>query len=561
MRTKRLTIKTVVLALGFSMIPLTTSLQSAWACSAAPGAPIVKTIWGTTGGPSFTVTPAKTDELPTTIYYAYAVKKVSKDSWEPWAAWVPTQVTSAGESATFTAPMAEGNDLITFSAYAYNVCGSSGQNQIYRKLVTNDSLMIPNLTIAEDLPLSVGTIPTYFFSPMAYELPQTLTSKNPAICAFDESAKVLKLISAGECEITISQNNELLATPNPDVTQTINILPTPKILPVTGKDRPDEIDGFQIHVVYVKVNGTTPHEYYEKGDVNNWLDLANAWMKRKLGKEFKFDTFEGTYDISTMFSQYTAGQLEKDGAKSSESSSNTQPTLFKLQSEFSKQNGLELIGKNLLFIIDANLSEKYCGFANQPGISALITPVSSGCWSPEFGYLAQTLKLNYPSKSLIHELVHNLGVGHPCEDLSDLMIGGTCAMSKEQTEITLDSAKKLYIGTSKAGANILDFKVWKDGSGSKYPTSRGLCYVNTPCLVSDWFWRTPQGDLQIQEKIAGKWKTLQTFKIKKIATNKYAFNASIIPTSKGIHTYREYIPGTKKYGAYTGRQITKTVPY
>lgn len=59
MRTQRLTIKTVVLALGFSIIPLTTSLQSAWACSAAPSVPILKTIWGTTGGPTFTVTPGR----------------------------------------------------------------------------------------------------------------------------------------------------------------------------------------------------------------------------------------------------------------------------------------------------------------------------------------------------------------------------------------------------------------------------------------------------------------------------------------------------------------------
>ena len=560
MRTQRLTIKTVVLALGFSIIPLATSFESAWACSAAPSLPIVKTIWGTSGGPIFTVTPAKTGELPTTIYYAYAVKKVSKDSWEPWAAWVPTQVTSAAESATFTAPMAEENDQVTFSAYAYNNCGSSGQYQVTRKLVTNEKIAMTDLNIAEDLPLSVGTIPTYFFSPMSYEISQTLTSKNPVICDFDESAKVLKLLSAGQCEFTISQNNELLATPNPDLTQIINILPAPKILPDAQKDRPDEINGFQIHVVYVKVKGATPHNYYQSGDLSNWLDLTNAWMKRKLGKEFVFDTYEGSYDVSTMSSKYLPDDLDIKYATGNTAAGRAQ-ALPKLRAEFIEQNGSDLVGKNLLFIVDAQLGKGYCGFASQPGDTALTTPGSDKCWYPEFGYLAQNTKLNSASAAIAHEFIHNLGVGHPCASQSDLMMGEGCEMSKTNLETTLDPQKNEYIGTSKAGANILDFKVWKDGSGSKYLTSRGLCYVNTPCLVSDWFWRTPQGDLQIQEKIAGKWKTLQTFKIKKIATNKYAFNASIIPTSKGIHTYREYIPGTKKYGAYTGKQITKTVPY
>ena len=544
----------------FSLIPLTTSLQSAWACSAAPSVPILKTIWGTTGGPTFTVTPAKTGELPTNIYYTYAIMKVDKNTWEPWTEWIPTPVTSINSTATFTAPMASDNELITFSAYAYNNCGGSGQFHVTRKLVTNEKIAMTNLNIAEDLPLSVGTIPTYFFSPMAYELSQTLTSKNPAICDFDESAKALKLLAAGQCEITISQNNELLATPNPDLTQTINILPTPKILPVTEKDRPDEINGFQIHVVYVKIIGVTPHNYYQSGDLSNWLDLTNAWMKRKIGKEFAFDTFEGSYDVSTMNSKYAPDDLDIKYATGKGAAGRAQ-ALPKLRAEFNKQNGSDLVGKSLLFIIDAKLSDDYCGFASQPGDTALITPGSDECWYPEYGYVAKNSRLNYPSKAIAHELIHNLGVGHPCSDKSDLMIGEGCDFSKTALEINIDVNKNLYVGTAKAGVNILDFKVWKDGSGIRHVKSTGTCYIGEPCLVSDLFWTTPQGDLQIQEKIAGKWKTLQTFKIKKIATNKYAFNASIIPTSKGIHIYREYIPGTKKYGAYTGKQFTKTVPY
>ena len=92
----------------------------------------------------------------------------------------------------------------------------------------------------------------------------------------------------------------MLETPNPDVTHIINILPTSKILADAQKDRPDEIPGFQIHVVYVKINGVPSQDFYQSGEINNWLNLANAWMKRKIGKEFIFDTYQGTYDVSTM---------------------------------------------------------------------------------------------------------------------------------------------------------------------------------------------------------------------------------------------------------------------
>ena len=559
MRARRLLIKILVVGVLSAIFPGVVIAQNAWACSAAPGVPIVKTIWGSTGGPTFSVTLSKTGELPESIYYTYAILKVGKDSFEPFVDWVQTPVRSQGTFVTFVAPMSPQNDVVTFSAYASNSCGNSGQYQVNRKLVTSEKLAISKLNIAEDLPLSVGRIPYYFFSPMAYQIPQTLTSKNPAVCAFDESLEVLKLLSAGKCEFTISQNNDLLQTPNPDVTQAINILPAPKLLPDAEKDRPDEIAGFQIHVVYVKVKGATPHEYYRSGDINNWLDLANSWMKRKIGKEFIFDTYQGTYDVSTMASQYSAHDLVPDSS-GLDAVPGQIGALEKLGLEFTKQNGKKLQGKNLLFIIDAKLWDRYCGFGSMPGDSAETSPGAETCWSPEFGYLAQDTKLNGASTAIAHELIHNLGVNHVCTAARDLMLGDdACKIPTNNVETSLDSENNLYVGTAKAGANILDMKVWKDGSGLRHIKSAGVCYINELCLVSDGVWSSFQSDLEIQEKIGGKWKTIQTFKVKKLGPKKYVFNASIIPRAPGLHIYREYLAASKGFSAYVGKEFTKNV--
>jgi hypothetical protein len=552
-------VKVLLVALLSSMLPLAVNIQSAWACTTSPNAPIVKTIWGVTGGPTFTVTPSKTGELSTSIGYTYAIKKVGKDSFDPYAEWIQVPITSQVSVVKFAPQMSSENEMVSLFAYALNNCGTSGQTQWYRKLVTNEDLSVTKLDIAEDLPLSVGSIPSYFFSPMAYEIPQTLTSKDLTVCAFDESAKVLKLLNAGKCEITISQNNELMETPNPDVTHIINVLPTSKILTDTQKDRPDEIPGFQIHVVYVKVKGVTPHDYYQSGDINNWLTLANVWIKRKINKEFIFDAFQGTYDVSTMNSRYRTNELEFNSSESAPTSKKVGP-LAKLRAEFNKQNGGEIQGKILLFIIDAKLAKDYCGLAETPGDTALTT-LGEGCWFPEFGYLAQTRKLNDASAAIAHELIHNLGVRHICDGKSDLMIGAGCVFPKKSPEITIDSKQKYYLGVSAGGANIFDLKVWKDGSGIKHVRSQGVCYIKEPCLVSDAYWPVVQGDLAIQEKVNGKWKTIQKFKLKKISSKKFAANASIIPASKGIHTYREYIPASKIYSAYVGKEFTKNVLY
>ena len=548
-----------MVALFSSTVPLTLGVQSAWACTSFPNAPIVKTIWGVTGGPTFTVAPSSTGDLPTSIYYAYAIKKFTKKSFDPFGEWINVPVTSQATVIKYVPQMSSENEMVTFSAYASNNCGTSGQTQWYRKLVTNENLSVTKLDIAEDLPLSVGSIPSYFFSPMAYEIPQTLTSKTPMVCAFDESAKVLKLLSAGKCEFTISQNNELLETPNPDVTHIINILPTSKILADAQKDRPDEIPGFQIHVVYLKIDGVPSQDFYQSGEINNWLNLANAWMKRKIGKEFIFDTYQGTYDVSMMNTKYSVNELDIDspeGGLTARSGS----VLEKLRAEFVEQNGASLQGKNLLFVIDTKLAKRYCGFA-QTGDTAVVTPYVGGCWYPEFGYLAQTRKLNDASAAIAHELFHNLGVGHICEGKSDLMIGDGCVFPEKSPEITIDSKKKYYLGASAGGANIFDLKVWKDGSGVRHVQSKGVCYIKEPCLVSNGYWTAPYSDLEIQEKINGKWITIQKFKLKRINAKKFIVNASIIPTIQGIHTYREYIARTKKYSAYVGKEFTKSVPY
>jgi hypothetical protein len=157
--------------------------------------------------------------------------------------------------------------------------------------------------------------------------------------------------------------------------------------------------------------------------------------------------------------------------------------------------------------------------------------------------------------------MHNLGVGHPCDNPSDLMYGTGCNLDKMGGEEVIDINNSLYVGVSKAGANILDIKVWKDGSGKRYIPADGVCYVGEPCQVSNGYWNSPQGNLIIQERIGGKWKDLQSFKIKKIGSKKYAFNASIIPKEKGIHTYREYIAPTKNFSAYVGKAFTRNVVY
>ena len=558
MRSARFVAYLAMTSLVLSLLTQFTFTPSAHACSAPPEQSRIKAVWGASGGPTFEIKPSKTGSLPNTIQYTYSLLKAGESKYGEWADWISTNITSVESQISFKAPSDTVNEFMSISTYATNACGNSQYTTSFRLLtyktllpVTSQLLNSSELDIAEDLPLSQEKIPFRFFYPTGIEIPQTLTSKTPSICSTDEKAEELLLLTAGKCEIVISQNNEQMATPNPDVTHTLNILPKPVILPGVKRDRPDEIKGFQVHFIYVTLANKTSSNFLENGLINTWLDLANAWLKRKIGKEFIFDTYQGAYDVSTLESKYSEKELKMSSAS----------PLVLLREEFAKQNGSQMLGKGMFFIIDGKLSDDYCGLANQPGNTGLSTPGSDICWYPEFGFLSNKYRFNSPSSTIAHELIHNIGVGHPCENPFDLMYGSGCDLDKEAGEKVIDEKKSLYVGSDKAGANILDFKVWKDGSGKKYIPLSGICYVGEPCMVSDGYWNSPQGDLTIQEKIGGKWRNIKTFKVKKIGVKKYAFNASIIPTSPGIHTYRETLAPTKNFSAYLGKPFTRNVVY
>lgn len=557
MRAKRSLVGLAIASLILSLVSVVAA-PMAQACTVAPEQPRLKIVWGKNGGPVFEIRPSKSGPLPATINHAYATLKVGEEKYGEWSDWVSTNVSSIDTLISFAAPSGNNDEFINISTYASNSCGYSTYTVSFRlltyktwKTITAQLLYSPEINIAEDLPLSQAKIPTRYFFPNDIWIPQTITTKSPTICTPDEKAEELFLVSAGKCEIVISQNNEKISTPNPDVTYTLNILPNPTILPGVKKDRPDEIKGFQVHFIYVTLQNKASSNFLESGLIHNWLDLANAWLKRKIGKEFIFDTYQGAYDISILESEY----------KESDLLISSKDPLKLLRAEFAKQNGSQMLGKNMFFIIDGKLSKDYCGLASQPGNTGLSTPGSDNCWYPEFGFISSERKLNAPSSTIAHELIHNLGVGHPCKNASDLMYGTGCDLDKESGEKVIDEDNSLYVGSSKAGANILDLKVWKDGSGKKYIPLSDVCYVGEPCMVSNGTWTNVGNELIIQERIAGKWINLQKFKSKRNAANKIVFNAAITPKEKGVRTYREYIAPTKKFTAYTGRPFTRNVVY
>jgi hypothetical protein len=219
-------------------------------------------------------------------------------------------------------------------------------------------------------------------------------------------------------------------------------------------DRPDEISGFQVHLVYVVAKGSRDSGWDTNGKIESWVIEANNWLNKQVDRKLIFDTFEGKPDITFLQSQYRAVELCRRDCEA----------LDKLEAEFLSQQISYKSSKTIVFVLDENLATSNCGWAESPGVVSLIHLGDPGCSSSS----RERYGLSWPAKSILHELFHTFGVGHQCFDNTDLMIGSPeCPKSRAEKPITLDLKRNKYVGSEVSdGIDLLKMPIWTNGSGS-----------------------------------------------------------------------------------------------
>ena len=225
-------------------------------------------------------------------------------------------------------------------------------------------------------------------------------------------------------------------------------------------DRPDDVSGYQVHLVYVVPNGSTDLNVDTNGQIDSWVKEGNTWLSQKVNRRLQIDTFQGITDVTFLSSKYRVSELCYGSCNA----------LSKLNDEYVTQNPAFDNSKTLLFMLSEELDPNSCGWAYDPSNLALTHDfgnTSGGCnWASS----KVTTGLNGPAKTIIHELIHTFGIDHICVDNSDLMIGRPeCKIDDNtfgQVQLTLDSKSNQYIGSDLAfGIDLLKMPIWSDGSG------------------------------------------------------------------------------------------------
>lgn len=559
--------RTISLAVAAALILWTVPAEAlqrvpaAAACTGAPAKPAVRAQWSTAGGPSFTVARGVGKSAPTSIRWTVSYFNPSSLKWSAYSAW-KTVVASKSPRVVVRPALSDARSLAILVAIAANACGSSGQQRLEVPLRTAAAL-VAKPTLAHTLPLRVGSISFDVIAGAATSgLPMSLTTDTSGVCAADAVTRRLTLKSAGECRLRISQKNASISLPNPDLDIVLHIIADVPSLPAVTTDRADDRTGFQIHVVYVTPRGAQAHNYATEGQLALWVELAQAWMRERLGRTFAFDTFGGRLDVTSINSSLSIADMS---AQKSSETAGSHELLQALADEYATANGKPTPGKNLLFVVDGELSADYCGFADRPGSLALVTAASPGCWTGDQAFVAQSRGLNWMSATIIHELLHNVGVPHVCIDNSDIMVGDSCDQPDVLDVLTLDASGTQYVGASAAGVDIRTVKVWADGSGSRHIAVDGECYIGEPCAMPRSWWTSGAQVLELQDFVSGSWRTIATFSSRKDSTVTtgfpFTYDTIFTATTAGSHVFRLRLAPAAGWSEYLGEPFTVVVPY
>ena len=89
----------------------------------------------------------------------------------------------------------------------------------------------------------------------------------------------------------------LAATPSPSAAATRTLTRIPTIARSTV-DRPDDSDGYQVHLLYVLPSDAPDELLDTDGTILTSATAANNWFKEQTGARLRFDTFQGALDIT-----------------------------------------------------------------------------------------------------------------------------------------------------------------------------------------------------------------------------------------------------------------------
>lgn len=223
-------------------------------------------------------------------------------------------------------------------------------------------------------------------------------------------------------------------------------------------DRPDEVLGPQIHLIYVVAKDAEDRNWDTNGQIKKWVDQSQTWFTSQIGRSLRYDKFSGELDITYLKSNLTMSDMTT-GANATIYTSKLIPQLIKEFLIQSPQKNYAEAPKTYIFVSSEKIEPDYCGFANSY-IGGIIWS-GNNCWTGTQDDSTVPYGMAWTARALIHEAIHTYGVNHVCDSNADLMWGTPeCQGNIPYSAMIFDLNRDDYYGGEKSGADISKLPIW-----------------------------------------------------------------------------------------------------
>jgi hypothetical protein len=216
--------------------------------------------------------------------------------------------------------------------------------------------------------------------------------------------------------------SEMIYTPEPTPVRDTD-------LPYNASDRADDVEGFQIHFLYILPSDGVDDFLDVNGKIALSAAAMNSWLEGQTQHRLRFDTYEGELDVSFMRLPYTADEIDNLGT-----------SVLSLVEYEIKTSGFNASQKLFVVYYDGFFVSKegYCGLASYPPDGAGVTAVLLlRGYNPEYDLVCPRQftqsedYTGYFEMTILHELLHLMGAvpacapsytdGHVNDSTQDLM--------------------------------------------------------------------------------------------------------------------------------------------
>lgn len=199
--------------------------------------------------------------------------------------------------------------------------------------------------------------------------------------------------------------------------------------PYSTVDRPDDVDGYQIHFIYALPSDGSDSFLDIGGQIELSANAMNGWLQSHIDHHLRFDTYDGRLDVSFLRLEYTADEI-----------STLDTDILTLMEYEIKTRGFDTSHK--LFVVHYDgffvSSEGFCGLAQYPPDGAgVATVLMLRGYNPKLDltcprqFTKSADYTGYFEMTILHELLHLMGMvpscaphsenGHVSDSKQDLM--------------------------------------------------------------------------------------------------------------------------------------------